>query len=304
MSTIERQARQSVDDKFDYEYELPPGDPDPDTPAKRRFACGTLKMAKQELDPTSAETDRFTALVERDEHESRAAHVVSVQDVASIAHDFKNPLSTILLEVTSIQESLTEEGGFDVRRSLARVERNIACIDHMVHDLLDLASIDARQLRIRRQRLDLAVLLVELVERVISTRDRHRVYLDVSASLTLLADGPRIERVVANLIENAFKYAPRGSPVTVRLDDLGDYARVSVIDAGPGLTPEEARCVFDKFRRTRAADIAEGSGLGLYVSSKIIESHGGRIGVASGIGKGSGFFFELPIGPDRSVRTP
>lgn len=291
MSTIDRLHRPLFDFDFNYEHEPVPTQPEREPPI---FADGTGELNLVDL--------RTTLAVGGDEGDPPPCskhHVLLVEDVATIAHDLKSPLATIALEVSTIQESLTEPGTFDVRRSLARVERNITCIDHMVGDLLDLASIDAKQLRIRRVPLDLTVLIVELVDRVIADRDRERIHLDVGASIMLLADGRRIERVVTNLVQNAFKYAPRRSPVTVRLEALGDRARVSVIDAGPGLTPEEARFVFDKFRRTRAAGLAEGTGLGLYVSSKIIEEHGGRIGVASGVGKGAGFYFDLPFGLER-----
>ncbi|MBA3394944.1 MAG: hypothetical protein H0T89_20020 [Deltaproteobacteria bacterium] len=304
MSTIERHHGQPF--TYDYDFETP----EPGELARGSFAHGTgtleLTPAGQAMlfdsDPEMAETGRYTSVPGDDEParlDDSGARSVRVEDVAEIAHDLRSPLSTIALEVSTIQESLTGEGNIEVRSSLTRVERNIAALDHMVHDLLDLASIDGHRLRIRRKPVDIAVLVVELAERVIATRDRKRIFLDIAAPIVLLADGPRIERVVANLIQNAFKYAPRGSPVTVQLEDLGDRARVSVIDEGPGLSREEARFIFDKFRRTRSATVVDGNGLGLFISSKIVEAHGGRIGVSSTLGKGSRFYFELPIGPDR-----
>ena len=223
---------------------------------------------------------------------------VRIEDIASISHDLKCPLATIALEVTVIQETLPSQSSNDVRRSLSRIERNIAFIDYMIHDLLDLASIDARRFEIRRASVDLGQLIVDVVERVVATRDRDRIFLDVPSraqALRVMADGSRIERVICNLIQNAIKYAPRTTPIAIRLEEVRGRALVSVTDAGPGIAPDEARNVFKKFNRARTAYSFEGSGLGLYISRKIVEAHGGQIGVESAIGKGSRFHFELPI---------
>jgi two-component system sensor histidine kinase BaeS len=128
----------------------------------------------------------------------------------------------------------------------------------------------------------------------VPTRDRARVFLDAEHRLTLDIDDLRIERVVANLLQNALKYSPRGSGVVVRLE-LEARARISVVDAGPGMTEEEMKLAFTKYWRTPDAVIHEGSGLGLYVARRIVEAHGGTIGVESMCNRGSSFFFELPL---------
>jgi signal transduction histidine kinase len=133
-----------------------------------------------------------------------------------------------------------------------------------------------------------------VIERVTTTRDRRRVFLRADEPLTIDVDDLRIERVVANFLQNALKYAPQHTGIVVRLDHLPDRACVSVIDAGPGLTADDALHVFDKYTRTASARAHEGTGLGLYVSKRIVESHGGSIGVESVQGAGSRFFFELP----------
>lgn len=278
--------------EFDGEY----GSQDVSTVLPPMFAIGTREIDTLDADTITDALDTSPAITLAPMPSAEATNPgVRVEDVAAISHDLKSPLATIALEVSVIQESLPARSSPDVRRSLARIERNVAFIDHMVHDLLDLASIDARRFQIRRAPTDIGILLVELVERIVATRDRERLYLDVPGPIVVLADAPRIERVVTNLIHNAFKYAPRGSPVIVRMREREQHVRISVVDHGPGLTPEESRYVFDKFRRTRSAESCEGTGLGLYVSRKIIEAHGGRIGVDSVIGSGSSFYFELPL---------
>jgi signal transduction histidine kinase len=216
------------------------------------------------------------------------------EHVAQIVHDLKNPLSTIALEACLLDNKLAYGRPLDARDALARITRNVEFLDRMVQDLLDLCSLDAGRLELQRRPTELHTLLEQIIDRVVPTRDRGRVSLQSTEPVTTSIDDLRIERVVANLLQNALKYAPNTSGVVVRLAAVNDAIRISVSDTGPGITPAEIGSVFDKFRRASTAGAHEGSGLGLYVSKKIVEAHGGRIDVTSTPGAGSQFFFELP----------
>lgn len=216
-------------------------------------------------------------------------------DVAQIVHDLKNPLSTIAVEVRLLDDKLAHGHPLDTRDALARITRNVEFLDRMVQDLLDLCAFDAGRLELHRRPTELRMLLEQIIDRVVPTRDRGRVSLHAAEPLTASIDDLRIERVVANLLQNALKYAPKITDIVVELAAINDAIRVSVTDAGPGMTPAETRYVFDKFRRASTAGAREGSGLGLYISRKIVEAHGGRIDVTSVQGGGSQFFFELPV---------
>jgi len=217
------------------------------------------------------------------------------EDVAQIVHDLKSPLTTITLEAELLEHKLATGDHSDVRHSMTRITRNAYFLERMVQDLLDLCSVEAGVLELHPAPTELRTLLEDVVERVTTTRDRKRVFLRADAPVTLTLDDLRIERVVANFLQNALKYAPDHTGVIVRLEHRGSRACVSVIDAGPGLAPADMRRVFDKFARTASARTREGTGLGLYVSKRIIEAHGGAIGVESVQGVGSRFFFELPL---------
>jgi signal transduction histidine kinase len=217
------------------------------------------------------------------------------EDVAQIVHDLKNPLSTIALEACLLDDKLAHGRPSDARDAVARITRNVEFLERMVQDLLDLCSLDAGRLELHRKPTELRTLLEQIIDRVVPTRDRGRVSLHAAEPLTSSIDELRIERVVANLLQNALKYAPRATGIVVGLAAVTDAIRVSVTDAGPGMTAAETGYVFDKFRRGSTAGSREGSGLGLYVSKKIVEAHGGRIDVTSVQGAGSQFFFELPV---------
>lgn len=215
------------------------------------------------------------------------------EDVAAITHDLKNPLSVIALEIELLDGKLAEQPSAETRRALRRIAQNVAFMNRIVHDLLDLSSIDCERLEMLREPTSLEELLGDIVDRAVSTRDRHRVRIDARVHALVLIDVQRIERVVANLLQNALTYT-RGL-VVLRLDTDAGFARVSIIDSGPGLSEDELARLFGRHRRGRGTSRHDGSGLGLYVSRKIIEAHDGRIAVDSAVGHGSQFFFELPL---------
>ena len=212
-----------------------------------------------------------------------------------IAHDLKTPLSIILLESQLLGERLPLDQMPAIAHGLERIAQNAAYIDRLVADLLDLASVEAGQLQLqlRIERVDLCVLLEEILERAVSSVDRGRVHLEILSRCVVRADRNRLERVVANFISNALKYS--ASPITITLESDGGRARVTVIDLGRGLTPEQAKTVFDRYRRAGNTRGRDGYGLGLYISRKIIDAHGGKIGVESSPGVGSQFYFELDV---------
>jgi signal transduction histidine kinase len=225
---------------------------------------------------------------------ARRAQTVEDEDVAALAHDLKNPLTIIMLETMQIEQRLGTRMPPPVQRGLERITQNAAYIDRLVSEMLDLASAEAGRLELRLERIDLTRLLREAVNRAVPSTERNRVRLEIRDVLFVEGDEMRIERVVSNLVHNALKYGGDFGPVTVRLDARGAYACVSVIDTGPGLTPDELRIVFERYQRAPRTAAQQGHGLGLYTSRRIIEAHKGRIGHATQATRGSRFYFELP----------
>jgi signal transduction histidine kinase len=217
------------------------------------------------------------------------------EDIARIVHDFKNPLSTIALEADLLEHRVTTGDETGVKRAADRIARNVEFLDRLVMDLLDLCSFEAGSVELRREPTELVALLEHVIERVVSTRDLDRVVLAPSPRTILMLDDLRIERVVANLVTNAIKYAPPHSQIDVALELDGGVARVTVRDTGSTLGATEIAYIFDAYRRVDRLSESEGSGLGLYVSKKIVEAHGGQIGVTKLFDGGTRFFFELPM---------
>ena len=215
-------------------------------------------------------------------------------DVARVVHDFKGPLATIGLEAEWIDDCLAQTDTLSARRSLERIRRNVAFLDRMVMELLDLCSIEAGRFALRCVPTELRELVEHVVDRVVPSRDRARVFLEAAERVTMSIDDLRIERVVANLLHNALTYAPRASGIVVRLEGEPTLIRISVTDAGHARSADELAHIFDENAR-RTARANEGAGLGLYLSKQIIEAHRGTIGATSIRGVGTRFFIELPL---------
>ncbi len=155
-------------------------------------------------------------------------------EVAQIVHDLRDPLATIALEAYLLDRKLANGASSDGRQAVARIIRNVEFLDRIVQNLLDpCAAGDGRALR--RRPTELRALTERVIDRVVSSHDGGRVILEAPYPITMSVDHLRIERVLANLIGNALKYAPRGSRIIVRLEAAALSARVSVTDTGAGL---------------------------------------------------------------------
>ena len=205
------------------------------------------------------------------------------------------PLATIALESELLDASIDGLDHDALCRAVQRILLNVGFLDRMIQDLLDLSAIDAGRFSLRRNPVELRSLIEGTLERVVASRERDRVVFEGESQIVLSVDGLRLERVIANLIENAFKYAPKHSGIVVHLSRGPSTVCIAVVDAGPGIADDDHVAIFDKYRRARAAGSTDGNGLGLYVAKRIVEAHGGRIGVERVRDAGSRFFFELPV---------
>jgi signal transduction histidine kinase len=216
-------------------------------------------------------------------------------ELAQIVHDLKAPLGTISLEVEIMDSWNATGAAFDPSPSLVRIRRNVRYLDRLIHDLMDVHTLTNGHFELRRTRCDLGGLVARVIDRAVPTCDRERVKLEIHEATDTMIDVLRIERVLANLLDNALKYTPRGSDIVVGVHKHAFGVQISVSDTGPGLSPAELDSVFEPYRRGETGQLRPGTGLGLYVSKQIVEAHGGLIGARSAPGAGACFFFALPL---------
>jgi signal transduction histidine kinase len=222
--------------------------------------------------------------------------------LAALAHDLKNPLSITrgyaqmlgrLAGKLARPESAGQLAGWG-----AAIEANANRMDALVDELLDLARLEAgRPLELKCVPTE----LVELTRRVVQEHRRlsERHQLDLETSVPVLTgwwDGPRLERVVDNLLGNAIKYSPSGGRVGVRISRRGRWAVMTVADAGIGIPAADLPRIFDRFHRgSNVKGHMAGSGIGLAGVRQIVLQHGGRIGVKSREGEGTTVTVRLPL---------
>lgn len=234
-----------------------------------------------------------SVIVFQDVTELILAHEAKDRFLASVSHELKTPLTSILGYVEVLQDlpGMPATAG----PPLGVTERNARRLLHLVNDLLTAA---ASGMELHRRPTDLAAIARDSVSG--QRQAAHSAGLDVTleapGTLPLVADPERLGQVVDNLVSNAVKYTPRGGSIVVRVGHDGDAALVSVQDTGTGLVTEEVEQLFIRFYRTPSVRDAgiPGTGLGLPISRELVEAHGGSLSVESTPGAGSTFTVRLP----------
>ncbi len=214
--------------------------------------------------------------------------------LASVSHDLRTPLTAIKASVANLLAADVAWSATARQEFLGAIDGETDRLSRLVANLLDVSRIEAGALRLDLDWNDLGELLSRAIDRIEQIAPDRPIHLVIEDSLPLLRfDYVQIDRVVANLLDNAIKYSPSGTPIEVRARTEADRVSISVRDAGSGIPREERRRVFEPFYRSeRRQAEAGGSGLGLAISRGIIEAHGGHIRVDGDMG--AVFTFTLP----------
>jgi signal transduction histidine kinase len=167
-------------------------------------------------------------------------------------------------------------------------------MQRLVEDLFVAAQLGEGQFKLKPGPMDLAECIRQVVAEQQARASRHHLVVDGPSSLTGTWDEGRVRQMLTNIISNAVKYSPEGGEVRVAFSRANGLARVEVSDQGPGISEEDLSRLFQPFARLDRAKPVAGTGLGLFISKGIVESHGGRIWVDSEIGRGSTFVITLP----------
>ncbi len=225
------------------------------------------------------------------------------QFLGMAAHDLRNPLAAIMTYSEFIIEDLADGAAGLNQEFIEIIHGSSMFMLGMINDLLDITSIESGRLDLHLELVDLA----DLIERnvtlngVLAQRKQIELVFEATDPLPqLLVDRAKIEQVLNNLISNAIKYSYADTQVHIRLGREGGVAQVSVADQGQGIPASELGKLFQYFGRTSVQSTGgeRSTGLGLAIARKIVEGHEGRIWVESEPGRGSTFFFTLPLDDD------
>jgi two-component system sensor histidine kinase KdpD len=214
----------------------------------------------------------------------------------SISHDLRTPL----VSVVGVLSSLEEEGmNLDdtAKRSLVQVAREEADrLNHLITNLLDVTRLEAGAMKISKVSADVEDMIGVALEHMRGHSDNRPINIDVPADLPVVsADFGLVVQVLVNILDNAFKYSPAGSPVEISGRQVGDLVEIAIADRGVGIPPEDLLRVFDKFYRVQRPDSVAGTGLGLAICKGIIEAHGGQIAADNRPGGGTVIRFTLTV---------
>ncbi|HFQ95106.1 MAG TPA: hypothetical protein ENK30_00910, partial [Anaerolineae bacterium] len=228
--------------------------------------------------------------------------------IAWAGHDLRTPLASIQALIEALADGLVEEPAMQ-QRYLRTAQRDIQSLSLLIDDLFDLAQFDAGALELSLQPVDLNDLISDTVTRFAEAAARQGVALSGHSAAgpdLVRVDVQKIERVLANLIANAIRHTPTGGDMRVQARWQGSVTLVEVIDTGEGIAADDLPYIFDQFYRGEKSrsHATGGSGLGLAIAKRIVEAHGGEIGVASEPGQGARFWFTLPGKQDGETRKP
>lgn len=217
----------------------------------------------------------------------------------SIAHDLRTPLSLIKLPV----EKMVEEGGKSEseERNLNLVNRNVDRLTNLVNQLLDFQKADLQKMQLQVEQTQLSDFITERLESFTPLASEKQIQVSTELAETevpVWLDRSKMEKVIFNLLSNAFKYTPAGGSIVISTEFTTKYAIIHVKDTGEGIPTHQQKNIFQRYyRATNAINSKEvGSGVGLMLTKQLVELHKGKIAFKSVFGKGSTFTVKLPLG--------
>ncbi|MET0983898.1 MAG: sensor histidine kinase KdpD [Steroidobacteraceae bacterium] len=244
------------------------------------------------------------------EHAEQARVAVETESLrntllASISHDLRTPLAVIAGAGSTIADhgsGLTETQREELARSIETTARDLA---DMVSNVLQLMRLESGKIHLNREWDAVEELVGAALARVESRMQNHAVELDIPYDLpAVFVDSGLIVQVLVNLLDNAAKYTPAGTPVTLKAESSDDHVLITVEDAGPGLPRGDPELIFNKFQRGHPEGSVVGAGLGLAICRAIVRAHEGELRASTRAGGGARFQFSLPAQQLKETEAP
>lgn len=264
----------------------------------------TLVKFFQESEPLNAyeeikvRNSTLNRITEEQEEELRRSKIIDekkTEFISIASHEIKTPI-TIIKAYTQIAKSMSSRENSELQAILSKVDFQTSKLLALVQQLLDVSKLENGSLQYSRESLEMNDFIREAVQVIQHILPDNEVSVEACESTWVSVDRLRLEQVISNILTNAAKYSPEGTLIEIKcIRRADDFLQVSVKDQGIGMSEESVKSVFDKFYRDKdVVHSHSGLGMGLYIASKIVTDHGGRIWVESNEGEGSVFYFTLP----------
>ena len=235
------------------------------------------------------------------EHLKQAREQAEIKSlfVSTVSHELRTPLTTMKEGVSIVLDGIAGEINDKQRHFLDIAKRNIDRLSRLINDVLDFQKLEAGKMEVDMQRNDMNKVIEDVIETMASSANEKGLELIAKLDETMPMvnfDRDRIIQVLTNLVDNAIKFTEKGK-ITIATTGGDDTVRISVRDTGPGMKKEDLPKLFREFEQLSDSNERKtgGTGLGLSISRKIVEKHNGKIWAESEFGKGTTFYFELPI---------
>ncbi|MHA4896442.1 PAS domain-containing sensor histidine kinase [Pedobacter sp. PWIIR3] len=217
-------------------------------------------------------------------------------DFISIAsHELKTPITSLKASLQLLERMKERPSSTMLPRLIEQSTRSMEKISTLIEDLLNVSRLNEGQIKLTKTTFTLSEVLNDCCNHV-RVGGNHELIFEGDEALQVFADEHRVDQVIVNLVNNAVKYAPNSRNIYLIVERVSNMAKVSVKDSGPGIAPQKISHLFDRYYRVDdEGNQVSGLGLGLYISADIVARHGGEIGVTTEVGKGSTFWFTLPI---------
>ena len=266
------------------------------------FACGAVDYITKPIQPAEVKA-RVRAQLQLFHHQrslleklERIRRLEEARDSLTqmIAHDMRSPIGSIAIALELLQQQLSDPSDRTLR-TLEILGQNATVLMRMIDQMLDISRMESGQMPLHLARFNLADQVRAAIHALSSLEAPGRVVLTEAQPVEVVADGEIINRVMANLLENALKFSRDGQPVTLAVTGDSGWARVAVTDQSEGISAADREKIFEKFVQLAGPRRKAGTGLGLAFCKLAVEAHGGVIGIDSEPGHGSTFWFELPL---------
>ena len=258
----------------------------------------TLSVTGARLAPPESGAARV-ALVFRDISDEEAMHRLLGHFLANIAHEFRTPLAALTASIELLLDQAPDLSAAELQELLNSLHLGSLALQALVDNLLEGASIEAGRFRVYPHAADLSAIVAEATQWMQPLLEKRRQRLEVIpvvSPLTVRADAKRTVQALVNLLSNASKYSPDASTITIRVEEMGEHARISVCDQGPGIPADQVQDVFRRFQRSdnETEQAQYGVGLGLSLVRAITEAQGGQVGVENQAAGDATFWISIP----------
>jgi len=229
--------------------------------------------------------------------ESKGDEIRKNDFIAMASHELKTPLTSLKAYIQLLSKKLVGSGDSFVDNALSSANYQVNRMTDLIHGFLDLSKLEPGKLKLKIQEFDINKLIGDSITEMKPSGAYHKISFAPEDKLTVAADKEKISQVIGNFLSNAVKYSAKGTNIWVSCKKRDGFVEVTVMDEGIGIKAKDQEKLFQRFYRVeneRMKNIS-GFGIGLYLSSEIIQRHKGKIGVQSEENKGSTFYFSLPL---------